>query len=816
MITSSSANRAACCQRARRYYYLLGRACPFITARPFSVYHKEFSDTVHSYTRQQEDVIATTNRRLLDVPVGSLSASAWKEGHDALRWWSTHRPESQNCAKAFVYSCRLMERLLQERESLSRRLEKMQGAMDASTVLEHCYSLDSAEMLRTIVSTWHNNPQIRERELLNWVEDLIKRFDIQPCNNVATLLETGKNGTDVKVQVLSHEASAATTLRSNRGAETSTTEKGKHVQAPELTDNDRLVGRVLLNFVREWKGADLDYEDIRERIDRFMAETDNKQPRTAYMLVLKSWEEAAQREPDVAAKHADSVLYEMLTSYLADANESSKPSRECFSSVISVHTSNDNPEKTDRILQDMLILYNRTNDIEFCPNRRCFLSVLYSYFCNQAHCKDMVNKADHILRQMLDLAESTDDTSLIPPSSVFEHMLTLWARSYEKDAGERVEVVLLRMQNLYDNNKLNFKPSLLFFELLMQSWANSHQDKAAIRVEKIQSFVKKNLGKLGNIRDEDISPTFGYLSLIQAWSRWNASEPLLAVEKTEQYFHEMRVYFDTDYVSSLDIILAYKARINSYGNIRNARKGAQRAQAALDELEELRRNGIIKRQPDATFYGAVASAWARAGKPEMVKKIIAAQPENQVDTVMYNCLLQAYARSNSSGVPKVVESILSKMEEMSSNGRTAVRPNIRTYGIVMTCLANSRDPDTIERAEQYLRYLKETYENTGDINYRPNTKIYTTVMQAFSRSKKPASVEKAEALLAEMNHLADQGHEHARADVVAYTMVLKALRNADIPDKASRVQEILRVMQQYGIKTDECVEHEIRKINSSL
>ena len=772
-----------------------------------------------------------TTKRLLQQRPGSF---AWQEGLAALQWWarntiySPYNQQHPNHKQRFTYACQLLERLLEEKNQLYQRLEKLQGAMDASAMLDHCYELNANELLGTIVKNYwdEGNPQ-QELIIAEWVHSLSERFQLQPCPQVVSLIQKkSKEGVTEQMNM------GPTPQQVFDSYEISTAEDFTPSQEPaaskETTDSDRLVGRLLLDFVRDWTDAGLDSKDAQKRVDHFYmdmkrtitnANTNNQLwVREAYIFVLNAWKDAASQKPELAAKHADKTLYEMLTNYLEDndKNEQFKPTRDCFASVISARTLCGDAEETDRVLQDMITLYNRTGDPDFCPDRRCFLSVFYSLFNSHLTANGngngiMVGKADHLLRQMLDIAESIQDTSLIPPVSVFEHILALWARTHEKDAGERVEVVMLRMQQLYDNGKLHAKPSLKFFELLLQSWANSHRDDAAERVEKIRSFVIKNFGKLGDLWEGPIPPTFGYLSLIQAWSRWNYDQPELALEKTEHYFQKLREHFESDLAGSLDIILAYKARINAYGNIRNATKAAEMAQEALEELEQLRMKEIIDRNPDSSLYGSVANYWAKVGNVKMIEKIIQLQPEDQLDTVMYNCLLQAHARSKDPRAGEKAEKILQQMEKASQEGNESVKPNNRTFGMVITCLSNSPDPARVERAEKYLQALKDIYAATGDENYQPNARIYTMAMRALTKSGK---LDQAEALLHEMNALADIGHKHVRPDTVTYTVVLKGLRTANIPDKIERTKEILRMMQKHDTKADAFVEQEIRKITA--
>lgn len=61
--------------------------------------------------------------------------------------------------------------------------------------------------------------------------------------------------------------------------------------------------------------------------------------------------------------------------------------------------------------------------------------------------ENTLRMACNVLRQMLELAAAKDDPSVCPPQKLFQHMLTLWSASYQKDAGERAAATLLQMQD---------------------------------------------------------------------------------------------------------------------------------------------------------------------------------------------------------------------------------------------------------------------------------------------------------------------------------------------------------------------------------
>jgi len=169
---------------------------------------------------------------------------------------------------------------------------------------------------------------------------------------------------------------------------------------------------------------------------------------------------------------------------------------------------------------------------------------------------------------------------------------------------------------------------------------------------------------------------------------------------------------------------------------------------------------------------------------------------------MYDCLLLALSKSNDSNSWVEAEFILSEMEKSFHRGDLADKPDARSYGAVMNCLCNSRDPNAAERVEDYLQKLKQLYEITGDESLRTNNMLYTTVMKSLAMRRSPAAADKAQALLEEMKMLEQQGANKAKPDIVTYTAYLKVLRMSNSPDRASRAAAAISDMQQRGWQLD--------------
>ena len=511
----------------------------------------------------------------------------------------------------------------------------------------------------------------------------------------------------------------------------------------------------------------------------------------------------------------------MLSIYLkneSNYNLSVKPCRQCFLLTLKIHTSVGDPEGADRVLQDMLRLYNSKGDEDFRPDIKHFVTVVMSYFQFKRD-PDMVYKADATFHRMLDLAEKSQDAALVPKDSLVQHIIALWAESYDQEAGERAEAVLLRV-NGFRNEKQwpNGMPPLKFFELIMENWSNSGSRKGVSRIQRIQSFVRQIYAD-NESAAETIPPSFGYLPLLRSLSRRTAVDPdPRRKDEAESIFREYQAHFGTKHVSDTDIILAYKALMMAYDLHRGIehQETTERTQLAFDELMRLHQRGVITKEPDATVYSILANAWAKNGGVTKVKKIIqeimSKNFENTVLTTMYNHLLHALMWCKDPTAVDEAEAVFREMEMAQSDSSAA--PNIKTYNIILMLLGNSPHPEASVKAEMYLQKLKDSYAATGDENLKPSRTIYTKTMKVLLKSSDPTARMMARAIVHEMIGLAAEGDVSVKPNAATFLALLQDLARHDVPGKAEKAREIVALMKEAGVPADSSLEAEACKLGA--
>lgn len=231
---------------------------------------------------------------------------------------------------------------------------------------------------------------------------------------------------------------------------------------------------------------------------------------------------------------------------------------------------------------------------------------------------------------------------------------------------------------------------------------------------------------------------------------------------------------DTDVHVQAPPRIHVKPNVRSYSTVMDAlaRTGkvesAEQAEALLAELHDVYyETDDWAMQPNLITYNTVLTAWAKA----------AAATANG----------NSHSHSNSNSC-QAAEHCLRILEYMP------VDPDTISYNTVLHAVARSGWEDTGERAEGLLRSMKEQ-------GVAVNARSYTTCMDAWSQSGRP---DKAEMLLKEMEELYKQTkNEQLQPNCISYSTVLHAYATSssvDYTDKAKHAYNIFEGMRAAGVQ----------------
>lgn len=124
-------------------------------------------------------------------------------------------------------------------------------------------------------------------------------------------------------------------------------------------------------------------------------------------------------------------------------------------------------------------------------------------------------------------------------------------------------------------------------------------------------------------------------------------------------------------------------------------------------------------------------------------------PDVRVDTISFNAVLDAWARSGDRVAPRRAQQILSHMDELYLAGNKGVKPDRYTYNTLINVWAKSSERGSADRAEQVLQVMEKRFRE-GDQDFKPNTRTYTSVIDAWAKSGEPGAARRSEQILNNM------------------------------------------------------------------
>lgn len=203
----------------------------------------------------------------------------------------------------------------------------------------------------------------------------------------------------------------------------------------------------------------------------------------------------------------------------------------------------------------------------------------------------------------------------------------------------------------------------------------------------------------------------------------------------------------------------------------------------------------------------------RATAPLAYKILAGLEGLRAADTISYNGVLKAYAKSSAGDAVQWAEKVLRRMEDVHEDQREAyrrwenmeednggedglaneagppritVKPNIRTYSTLLDAYSRHATRCPPEESEALLERVWELYEATGDEGLRPNAFAYNTVLNHWAKCDRGAEGALRAADLLEKMEL------HNLVDIISYNTVADAWARSGVDDAGSKAEAVLR------------------------
>lgn len=133
--------------------------------------------------------------------------------------------------------------------------------------------------------------------------------------------------------------------------------------------------------------------------------------------------------------------------------------------------------------------------------------------------------------------------------------------------------------------------------------------------------------------------------------------------------------------------------------------------------------------------------------------------------------MSCYSRSHQiRNKAKRTYELLQKMKKLSSTTNPSAEPDTVSYNIVMNAFAKSDQADAPYVVGALLEELQALYDSTGDWRRKPNTRSTNTYLDAWARSRLPEAPEQILKWIRETREMYHQGRSKIIPDKWAYNV----------------------------------------------
>jgi hypothetical protein len=301
----------------------------------------------------------------------------------------------------------------------------------------------------------------------------------------------------------------------------------------------------------------------------------------------------AKSDAEGAMQEAESILQEVERGLQAGTGRV-RPNEASYHVVIEGHSRQGGATDADRLLSQMKKLSAQPGRIDVRPNVVAYAAVMDAW--GKSEEPGALDRVESLFEEMCQIGR--------PNNYVFGTYQSALHRSRLPDAPKRVEAVLNRMQQEYDQGmNPSGRPNAINFSLAINSWAGSELEGAPDRAEAILDRLEE-LHK-HSIKYRHLKPTVScYKGAIQAWAISGRSD---AGDRAASILDRMENAQRVDRNAILPNGVCYKYVMMAIGRSDNPQK-ARKVYAVLDRMNLAFKNGNRYALPGDDHYIAILRA----------------------------------------------------------------------------------------------------------------------------------------------------------------------------------------------------------------
>ena len=375
-------------------------------------------------------------------------------------------------------------------------------------------------------------------------------------------------------------------------------------------------------------------------------------------------------------------------------------------------------------------------------------------------------EAEKILKELVDRCGKGEDTCF-PSLLSYNLVLDGWAKSNDERCGERAEMILDAIE---EQKELNLRPDLYSYVAAISALIHSGESNILDRVEAIWTRAKAK----GNIED-----CFLFSATLDAYARISPDNSLQRVEELLQEFDAI----DSDREGK---IVVYNSALKVFMESTNA--------DSITLSEKLFEKMKFQNTFDDISYGTMITMYAKQKDFKMaqkrVKSLLDEIPEMgmTINTILLHCAMTMWINQGNIGK---AEQILDDMEDAYHNGRLEIAPNSKSYTTIMNGWMKSRDDFKFEKTQNIFERMHRMFES-GNRDAEPNVYTYSILLDSIVRSKQSGSAERAEKVVLDMYDRYIQGESTAKPNTQFVANVLNCWSKSGDREAGERAESLLK------------------------
>eukprot|EP00804_Cyclotella_cryptica_P003647 CCRYP_002212-RE/>CCRYP_002212-RE protein AED:0.30 eAED:0.30 QI:0/0.66/0.57/1/0.5/0.28/7/1782/683 len=361
---------------------------------------------------------------------------------------------------------------------------------------------------------------------------------------------------------------------------------------------------------------------------------------------------------------------------------------------------------------------------------------------------DSPQRAEYWLRRMMELYTASGEESVEPDVCSFNSVIHAYANQQQQQQqntsfyAQRAEELLLEMETMYASRRQDsLRPDVVSYSAVIHAYARAASrgnEWCAEKAMQILEKLERNVRKSSEDGRKCVQPNKRtYASVIHAFARVGkagAADAILSKMK--------KLSTEEDGEGLKPDTICYTSVIDAYAK-KGGEEAAARAEELLREMESLYKLGDLGVSPNKRTYCAVISALGKSGCPRNAEKAEQILDEMErlsstygirdlaPNTICYNAVIDAYARSTSVSKAYRTELLLERMLEESKNGNILIRPDTITFNSVINAAAQSTFGDGIVRKEAYLIALN-AFKTLHSLDYcKPSSVTYSSFLKVL-------------------------------------------------------------------------------------